>query len=98
MRRAWVVLLASCGFKGPIANQLDPDADPSAICWRIVDSAFGFTASACVATLDERIDVTTNISLDTVGINANPLGLTCATLLSGSDDICLLAASSIRIA
>ena len=89
MRRAWVVLLASCGFKGPIANQVDPDAgadaiadaspdtDPQASCW---SHSTDFTASACTADIVDRIDVIANVFLDTDTGLSIPPSITCAAV------------------
>src|SRR5262245_14359491 len=98
MRTAWVVLLAGCGFKSQLAKQGAPDADPqpAALCWQVNDPVFGLAASACTTALDDAIDVTTNVSIDTDG-RSNPLGFQCAALDTASDPICALAASSIKI-
>src|SRR5262249_55510294 len=99
MRRAWVVLLAGCGFKSQLAKPVDPDAKPgpNAICWQVDDPVFGLAASACTTALEDLIDVTMNVSIDTDG-GSNPLGLHWAALDTMSDPMCALAASSIRIA
>src|SRR5882724_8198779 len=108
MRRAWVVLLASCGFKGPVAKQVDPDAnldpagdaavdtnpdtDPQAACWSHADA---FIASACTTDLRDRIDVTGNVNIDTDGGTSNSPDVRCATIDNPS--ICAIAARTIHI-
>jgi hypothetical protein len=108
MRRACVILLASCGFTGPIAKQVDPDANPAAnpdakpdtnpdpdlqaACWT---HSSGFTAAACVPALRARIDVTANLSVDTDSTTASPSDVACATLDNAT--LCALAAGSIHI-
>src|SRR5882724_6913081 len=91
MHRAWMVLLAACGFHSPAAtesNSMPP-------CVAISDPVFH--ASACATTLADPIDMTVSISLDTdMGIS-NPAGFTCAELTPDSAKVCALAASAIKI-
>src|SRR5262245_46911392 len=48
MRRACLLLLASCGFKGPTANQVDPDANQN--------TDAGVTDGAVDAGVDAKVD------------------------------------------
>jgi hypothetical protein len=116
MRRACLLLLASCGFKGPAAK-LDPDAnpttdaatdaatdtavdaaidailDPTRTCWTAVP--FGFDIAACATGLRDRIDITANVSLDTItGISDSP-DVTCAAL--DTTKVCALVAQTIHL-
>jgi hypothetical protein len=104
MQRAWVVLLASCGFHSTAQATGDPLVDASSTdgttassaCWTIADSTYNFHVSACPTQIASSIDVTTDVSIDTDG-NGNPPGFACMPLASGSSNVCAFAASSITI-
>jgi len=91
MHRAWMVLLAACGFHSPAPTA----SDAMLPCWAISDAAF--QVSACATTLAAPIDVTVNVSLDTDTGVSNPAGLTCAELAHDSENVCALAASTIKL-
>jgi hypothetical protein len=106
MHRAWVVVLAGCGFHSNVAPGDDvatmdassSDGNPG-ICWKISDTVYGAHWSACANTtaLTPSIDVMTSVSIDTNGGDSSPPGFTCAPLTASSEDVCALVASSIKI-
>jgi hypothetical protein len=115
MRRACLLLLASCGFKGPAAKQVDPDANPTAdagadtgvaidaaidatldpnqVCWNA--KPFGFDVAACATGLRDRIDITANVSLDTVTGISNASDVTCDAI--DTDKLCAVVARTIHL-
>jgi len=103
MHRAWVVVLAGCGFQSKVAPGGDATMDASSsdanpgICWKLSDKVYKFDVSACPTALADMIDVTTDVAVDTDAGTSNPPGLTCAPLASGSSNVCALAASTIKI-
>jgi hypothetical protein len=109
MRRAWLALLLNCGYPplpsvGPGSDATIDASTPDATadsdltgptCWSIDGQRPH--ANACAASLVGLIDLSTDATLDT-SIGASNQPLECAQLAAGgTDDVCALAAKTIRI-
>src|SRR5260221_6364149 len=102
MQRAWVIVLAACGFRSspaiddasaPAADGMpdvsSPDVAPAS-CWEIMDSSINFQISVCPTMLVDAIDVTSDTPIDTDSNTVPASGLGCAPLSPSSASVCAL--------
>jgi len=104
MHRAWIVLLAGCGFQSTVsavdAGAADaPIADSGSVSSGCASVAYmALSVSACPLAPVPSIMITANVSLDTDAGTSIPEGLGCSALSSASTNVCAIAASGITIA
>jgi len=103
MQRAWLVLLAGCGFQSGAAtvDAMDTsgtDGTPGAPFCSMVGGR-DLHAKVCPTSLADMIDISMPTMLDTSANATNPPSISCAPLGSGGTvDVCVLEAKMIRIA
>ncbi len=108
-----MVLLVGCGFQSqdrqaPVdASSTDVtstdapvDTPPtsSEVCWRLVSAApVVMSLAICLPDLVERVEIATDVTINTTTGTSTASALGCALLSDGPDDICVLSASTITI-
>ena len=90
MARAWIVLLAGCGFQSKVQTAEPPTADAAVVdgastvpCWNLTYQNLEHL-SACPASVGDPLHLIADLSINTDGGDSTPSGTRCAALASGT--------------
>jgi len=103
MARAWIVLLAGCGFQSKVQTAEPPTADAAVVdgastvpCWNLTYQNLEHL-SACPASVGDPLHLIADLSINTDGGDSTPSGTRCAALASGTAELCVIAVASLKL-